>query len=114
MSGLTKGKHIIGELGGTRCTIVESGISESRMEFLKEILQHNQLEVYVEAEKKDDAEAPVTYTIGVSDLVFNPVIAVYARKLLLPDGQIVTPAYWNQLTDQIDPRYYRFRMKKVS
>ncbi|MCX6273120.1 MAG: hypothetical protein NTU44_18270 [Bacteroidetes bacterium] len=114
ISGLTKGKHVIAEIGGVRCTVVESGITESRMRFLKEILEFNKYEVLAEAEKKEDAAAAVTYIIGVTDLVYNPVIAIYANKLFLPDGRIISPAYWNQQTEKIDPRYYRFREKKLS
>ncbi len=114
MSGLTKGKHVIGEIGGIRCTVVESGLNLNRMQFLKGILEHNGYEVHYEAEKKEDPAADESYILGVNDLVFNPVIAIYARKLVMPDGRIITPAIWNQWTDQFDPRYYRFRLKKVS
>jgi hypothetical protein len=111
MAGLTKGKHVIAEIDGVRCTIVESGISEARMQFLKEILSENKLEVKVQEEKKENGDAS-TYTLGVTDLVFNPVIAIYARKLYHADGRIITPAYWNQFTDRIDNRYWRFVNKQ--
>jgi hypothetical protein len=114
MSGLTKGKHVVAEIDGVRCTVVESGISEQRMNYLKEILTFNQYEVKTAVVKSDDPNAAVTYLLGVTDILFNPVIAIYARKLHLPDGRIITPAYWNQETVQIDPRYYRFRLKKIS
>lgn len=114
MSGLTKGKHVVAEIGGVRCTVVETGISEQRMKFLQDILTANHYDVKVEEEKKEDTSLPLTFKIGVTDILFNPVIAIYASKLLLPDGRIITPAYWNQQTDHNDPRYYRFRMKKIS
>ena len=114
MSGLTKGKHVVAEIGGVRCTVVETGISEAMMLFIKDILTSNKLEVKVEEEKREDATLPVTYKIGVTDIQFNPVIAIYAKKLHLPNGLVISPAYWNQQSDHNDPRYYRFRTKKIS
>jgi hypothetical protein len=112
MGNLTKGKHVIQEFDGVRCTVVETGIGFERMRFLKEILEGNRLEVKTVVEKQDDPAGVEKYTIAVTDLVFNPVIAMYARKLYLKDGRVVTPAYWNQQTDYIDPRYWRFKVKK--
>jgi hypothetical protein len=40
--------------------------------------------------------APSTFTVGVTDLRFNPTNAVFGRSLHTPDGQVVTLAYWNQ------------------
>ena len=40
--------------------------------------------------------APSTFTVGVTDLRFNPTNAVFGRSLHTPDGYIVTLAYWNQ------------------
>lgn len=111
MAGLTKGKHVIAEIEGIRCTLVEAGISESRMKFLKDLLVSNHFEVKVDVVKNEEG-LPATYTLGVTDLVFNPVIAIYARKLYHPDGRIITPAYWNQSTDRIDPRYWRYVNKQ--
>jgi hypothetical protein len=110
MAGLTKGKHVIAEIEGVRCTLVETGISESRMKFLKELLASNNFEVKVSSETKEEGAAPI-YTLGVTDLIFNPVIAIYARKLYHPDGRIITAAYWNQDTDRLDNRYWRFVKK---
>ena len=112
MAGLTKGKHVIAEIEGVRCTVVETGITESRMQFLKDLLLSNKFEVRVETVKSEDG-LTTTYTVGVTDLVFNPVMAIYARKLSHPDGRIITAAYWNQFTDRIDPRYWRFINKQA-
>jgi hypothetical protein len=46
--------------------------------------------------------------LGVTDIVFNPVIAVYQRSLKTKAGNKVTPAYWNQQTDVCDPNYWNF------
>jgi hypothetical protein len=94
MASLTSAKHIIGEIDGTRCTIVESNVTKARMEFLRDLLAHNGLEVKVREEAKGDeakaeeASEPL-YTVGVTDIIFNPVYAIYERTLLRPDGTIV-------------------------
>jgi hypothetical protein len=93
---LNKGKHNVGEVDGIRCTIVETGITKERADFLKELLQLNNYEVKIQEEITDPPSTPITYTIGVTDIVFNPVIAVYEKSLKTREGRKVTPAYWNQ------------------
>jgi len=39
---------------------------------------------------------PATFTIGVTDVTFNPINAIFGRLLKTPDGHIVTLAYWQQ------------------
>jgi hypothetical protein len=107
---LTKAKHIIGEIKGVRCTVIETGISEERMIFLKSILEHNKYEVVVAEDKKENS--PSTYSIGVTDILFNPVYAIYERSLKSVDGFKITPAYWDQITTIFDPRYWLMRRKK--
>jgi hypothetical protein len=34
--------------------------------------------------------------VGVTDVMFNPVNAIYGRLLKAPGGHVVTLAYWNQ------------------
>ena len=46
------------------------------------------------------------YTIGVTDLLFNPVFAVYECQLKTREGGIVTPGYWKQECTECDPRYW--------
>ena len=103
---LSKGKHIVEEINGIRCTVVEKGISAERVAFLKQLLNTNKLEVEVEEEKNIEENVPVTFSIGVTDLVFNPVIAVYQQKLFTSAGESVCPAYWNQFTTENDSRYW--------
>ena len=43
MGNLTKGKHVIQEFDGVRCTVVETGIGSERMNFLKGIIEANKL-----------------------------------------------------------------------
>lgn len=39
---------------------------------------------------------PSTFTVGVTDLIFNPTNAIFGRLLRTQDGHVVTLAYWNQ------------------
>lgn len=106
---LTNAKHIIAEIEGIRCTIIEKGATLERIAFLNDLLSFNKLEV---KEMKEPSELPGTeekYTIGVTDLVFNPVFAVYERQLKTREGEIVTPGYWNQQCIECDPRYWMRR-----
>ena len=86
---LTQGKHIIKEIEGVRCSLVEENLSKSRAEFLKELLDHNGFDVKVE---QSDEEGN-SFVMGVTDILFNPVIYVYELRLKTPDDKIVTPAY---------------------
>ncbi len=105
---INHGKHIEQEIDGIRCRVVDKGASRKRVEFLKTLLEHNGYEVkWVEEEppapkpagegSAADTPAEPTYTIGVTDITFNPVVKVFGRMLRTPDGKIVTPAIWNQL-----------------
>ena len=40
--------------------------------------------------------APETFTVGVTDVTFNPINAIFGRLLKTPGGHIVTLAYWHQ------------------
>jgi len=104
-----KAKHIVEEINGVRCTVVEKGASSERVQFLKDLLEFNNLQVEVAEEIQADTESPKLYTIGVTDLVFNPVIAVYEKFLKTPKGQSVSPAYWDQLTDDSRDEYWEFK-----
>lgn len=105
--GLKSGKHIIKEIEGVRCTVIDSGISEDRMNFLKKLMEHNGFTVKAEKEPKKDESQPDTYIIGVTSISFNPVIAVYNRGLRDLNGSIVTPAYWNQETTESRGWYWK-------
>ncbi len=91
---LSQGKHIIKEIEGVRCSLVEENLSKSRAGFLKKLLAHNGFDVKVE---QSDEEGK-SFTMGVTDILFNPVIYVYELRLKTPDDKIVTPAYWMQLS----------------
>ena len=83
-------KVTVEDINGKRCIVVESGITADRAEFLSRLLKHNGYEVVL---SNDDAG---NYKIGVTDLLFNPVIDVYERRLLSFTNHKVTPAFWLQ------------------
>ena len=93
---LNKGKHNVGEVDGVRCTIVETGITRERADFLMDLLQFNGFEVKIQEEISDPPADIKTFTLGVTDIIFNPVIAVYQKSLRTKENKKVTPAYWNQ------------------
>ena len=122
--------HTFEEVGEVKCAIVEKNCQPARMEFLKGLLELNGFKVEVmktpppKAAKPapkpvvaptDNAEgaatsAPVeaiatvlppdTYTVGVTDLTFNPTNAVFYRDLKTKSGKVVTPAVWKQLEEE--------------
>lgn len=110
---LLSGKHITKDVDGVRCSIVEVGVSADRRDFLKKILEFNKYTVHVEEIPPAEEGGEVTYTLGVTSMIFNPVIAVYQRMLFTEDGRRITPDYWNQKTDAIEPNYWD-RSKKVT
>lgn len=101
-----QGKHDFGEIEGTRVTFVEKGTTEDRMKFLKKLLEHNGFNVFVEKIAPVDENSSETYTIGVDDMLFNPPIYVYERRLKTFDNHIVSPAYWEQKTEETKPQYW--------
>ncbi len=101
------GKHQFGAIGDTRVTFIEKKIEKQRADFLQKLLEHNGFEVIVQEEKRKSEEEPQLYTIAVTDMVFNPTIWVYERKLRTFDGHKVTPDYWNQKTEDTAPQYWR-------
>ncbi|HEY4967694.1 MAG TPA: hypothetical protein VII28_14920 [Puia sp.] len=105
--------HISEELNGVRCAIVEKNLSAERADFLKTLLLYNKYSVEVAvtpapktAPAKPLAEGeeppptppplPETFTVGVTDMMFNPINAIFGRLLHTPDGHVVTAAYWHQ------------------
>jgi hypothetical protein len=108
---INNAKHIIGEIDGTRCTIIESGITLERAAFLTDLLQFNNLEVKEMVNPSESEGQEPTYTIGVTDLVFNPVFAIYERLLKTREGSRVTPGYWKQECTDCDPRYWMRRRR---
>ena len=109
--------HEFEELEGVKCAIVEKNASQSRIDFLKPLLEFNKYIVVVvpspppkvpataapptpvEGAEPDMPTAPpppASFTIGVTDVMFNSTNAIFGRLLRTPDGKVVTLAYWNQ------------------
>ena len=104
--------HLSEEINGVKCAIVEKNSSAERVSFLKQLLVFNKYTVEIAASPPPKAAAPTplienevapppvvlpeTYTIGVTDMMFNPINAIFGRLLHTPDGHAVTLAYWNQ------------------
>jgi len=97
---LNSGKHIVDEIDGVRCTIVEKDINQQRLEFLKELLEYNHYDVKTQLQEATEGQTEPLFTIGVTDILFNPVVDVYKRRLRTKSGHRVTPAYWLQLSDK--------------
>ena len=84
------------EIDNIRCSVVETGIENERLDFLKSLLEHNGYDVKVLTEEPKEGSTLTTYTLGVTDILFNPVVDVYKRELRSLTGHRVTPAYWLQ------------------
>ena len=100
------GSHKFGSIGETRVTFVEKGVDADRRDFLKKLLEYNGFEVLVQEDKKKAEEDPQLYTVAVTDMVFNPTIWIYQRKLETFDGHKVTRGYWEQETEDTKPQYW--------
>ena len=115
--------HEFDDLGGVKCAIVEKNASKERVAFLKDLLETNQFEVVVVPSpppKAAPAPKPVTppaegtadqpqpqpeplpppppetFSVGVTNLAFNPTNAIFGKLLRTKDGHVVTQAYWYQ------------------
>jgi len=101
------GKHLFGSIEDQRVTFIEKKIEEGRKDFLKKLLEHNGFEVLIQEDKRKSEEEPQLYTVAVTDMVFNPTIWVFERKLKTFDGHKVTPDYWNQISENTAPQYWK-------
>jgi hypothetical protein len=116
--------HLSEELNGIKCAIVEKNVSAERAAFLQQLLLFNKYSVEIalspppktaipnpvtEGVEPDPVPPPpATFTVGVTDMMFNPINAIFGRLLHTPDGHVVTLAYWNQKdkTSQDEIPYY--------
>jgi hypothetical protein len=106
---INNAKHIIAEINGIRCTVVESGATLERAAFLNDLLSFNNLEVKEIQEVSEEPSGEPKYTIGVTDMLFNPVFAVYEKQLRTKEGSFVSPGYWKQECTDCDPQYWMRR-----
>ena len=106
---LDSGKHTEKDINEVRCKVLEKGVSKERTVFLKDLLEYNGFTIQIEEEKRKSDEDPQTYIIGVTDITFNPVLAVYKFLLKTKDGRNVSPAFYNQISDDTRPEYYELK-----
>ena len=103
-----EGKHSFGSIGETRVTFVEKGVDLERIDFLKRLLEVNGFKVIIEEDKRKSEEDPQLFTVAVTDMVFNPTVYVFQRRLKTIDGKhIVNQNYWNQASDNTKPQYWK-------
>ena len=109
--------HEFEELDGVKCAIVERNVSKERVGFLKDLLEYNGYTVVsipspppkvapapapatttdaVPVAAESAPPPPETFTVGVTNVMFNPINAIFGRLLKTRDGHTVTLAYWNQ------------------
>lgn len=115
--------HLFDELDGIKCAVVEKNVSAERAAFLKDLLQLNRYTVVIVASPPPKAApapkptaaaapaqdtgaapppaepvpaAPETFTVGVTDVMFNATNAIFGRLLRTAGGHVVTLAYWQQ------------------
>ncbi|GAC1429958.1 MAG: hypothetical protein NVSMB7_06430 [Chitinophagaceae bacterium] len=100
--------HEFEDINGVKCAVVERNALQARVDFLKRLLECNRYTVVVAAspppkaapvagtENPLPAPVPLTFTVGVMDVMFNATNAIFGRSLRTPDGHVVTLAYWQQ------------------
>jgi hypothetical protein len=116
--------HLFDDLNGVKCAIVESNVSDVRVQFLKSLLEFNGFTVVIVPEAPPKAPvaptapaptetesdpaaataaaavpeppAPTAFKIGVTDVSFNVTNAIFGRLLHTKDKRVVTMAYWLQ------------------
>ena len=111
--------HEFDELNGIKCAVVEKNASAERVAFIKPLLVLNKFTVVVvpspppkvAAAPKPatdegaetttpppvaEAAPPETFTVGVTNVSFNVINAIFGRLLKTKDNKIVTLAYWKQ------------------
>lgn len=131
--------HLFEELNGVKCAIAEKNASQERVDFLKQILEYNHYTVIVAATPPPKAvppkpapaavpgaeattettaappppPAPETFTVGVTDVTFNPINAIFGRLLKAPGGHILTLAYWQQKEKESHDEVPYFENKEI-
>ena len=101
--------HEFEDLEGIKCAIVEKNASQQRVDFLRNLLEYNGYKlIVVESPPPKATAAPAegapispempaaSFTVGVTDVMFNVTNAIFGRALHTRDGHIVTLAYWQQ------------------
>lgn len=142
MNRLNKESHVVEELNGIRCSVVEKNCPPARRDFLKKLLEANGYEVVIaqvpapkppppkpapkpaegaaastvtpsgstvtpsgiEGPPPPAPVAPDLWNVGVTQISFHAMLAIYERNLKTPEGKLCTIAYFNQEEDM--PGWY--------
>ena len=112
--------HSFEDLNDIKCSIIEKNCVQKRVDFLKKLLEFNGLTVIVvdsppakpvkvipKTNEIESADADIstvsstveiikTFTVGVTDVTFNPTNAIYNREIKTFSGETVTPNFWFQ------------------
>jgi hypothetical protein len=130
MNRLNKEAHAIEEINGIRCAVVEKNVSPERVDFLKKLLEFNGYTVQTAAMPPPKGSATVTpktdegspepiaipappalLIIGVTNIIFHPMLAIYERALKTPEGKTASIAYWNQEPEKEKELYWQRRIQ---
>ena len=102
--------HLFEDLDGRKCAIVEKNVAPKRVAFLQYLLSGNGYTVVVvpspppktaapvvaAGESMAEQTTPATFTVGVTDVTFNPINAIFGRLLHTAGGHVVTLGFWQQ------------------
>lgn len=111
--------HEFEDLDGIKCAVVEKNVPQARVDFLRKLLEWNGYTVVVVASPLPKAAPapvpapaaegaaevpappppplpPATFTLGVTDVMFNATNAIFGRLLKTPEGYVVSFKYWKQ------------------
>ena len=116
--------HLFEDLNGIKCAIVEKNASQARVDFLRPLLEHNGYAVVIvdspapkiaavpQEELHIDVGISTTFTIGVTDVGFNAINAIFGRLLKTKEGRVVTLFYWQQKEEKSEDDIPYFESKK--
>ena len=79
--------HTFEDLDGIKCSIVEKKCTAERKIFIEDLLKGNGYKVIAVATED-------TFTIGVTDVSFNLMNAIYNRELKDAKGNVIGIKYW--------------------
>ena len=104
--------HLFEDLNGVKCAVIEKNVLKERVTFLTDLLTYNNFTVVsvpspppkgapvaVKIEGENEPISPPlieTFTLGVTDVMFNATNAIFGRSLRTRDGHVVTLAFWEQ------------------
>lgn len=106
--------HEFEDLDGVKCAIVEKNVTPERLAFIKPLLELNRYTVVAvnspapkvvatpapiettDTTPPPTPELPTTFTVGVTNVVFNITNALMGRLLKTKEGKVITTDFWYQ------------------